>query len=152
SRHESLIALSNREFYDNRLVIFPSPDHSREELGLVFHHLPEAIYDAGRSRKNIVEARTVADAVMEHARKCPHLALGVAAFSIPQAEAIRDEVEQRRREQPELEGFFTAHPFEPFFVKNLESVQGDERDVIFISVGYGRDEHGKVSMNFGPLN
>jgi very-short-patch-repair endonuclease len=152
SRHESLIALSNREFYDNRLVIFPSPDHSREELGLVFHHLPEAIYDAGRSRKNIVEARTVADAVMEHARKCPHLTLGVAAFSIPQAEAIRDEVEQRRREQPELEGFFTAHPFEPFFVKNLESVQGDERDVIFISVGYGRDEHGKVSMNFGPLN
>jgi very-short-patch-repair endonuclease len=152
SRHESLIALSNREFYDNRLMIFPSPDHERSELGLVFHHLPDAVYDAGRSRKNVREAAALADAVMEHARQSPQLSLGVAAFSIPQSEAIRDEVERRRREDPSLEGFFAAHPFEPFFVKNLESVQGDERDVIFISVGYGRDEHGKVSMNFGPLN
>jgi very-short-patch-repair endonuclease len=76
----------------------------------------------------------------------------VAAFSMKQQEAILDELELLRREQPELEGFLHAHPHEPFFVKNLENVQGDERDVIFISVGYGPDAHGNVTMNFGPLS
>jgi very-short-patch-repair endonuclease len=89
---------------------------------------------------------------MKHARTSPHLTLGVAAFSLAQAEAILDEVEKLREQDPTAEGFFSQHEFEPFFVKNLESVQGDERDVIFISVGYGKDEAGYVSMNFGALN
>ncbi len=152
SRHESLIAVSNREFYDNGLVVFSSPDAGRETLGLRYHHLPDAVYDRGRSRTNPIEAETVARAVMEHAARCPELSLGVAAFSQSQAQAIDDRLEILRRQDDSAEGFFHAHPEEPFFVKNLENVQGDERDVIFISIGYGREENGRVYQNFGPLN
>ncbi len=150
SRHESLIAVSNREFYDNSLVVFPSPDAGQETVGLHYHHLPEAVYDRGRSRTNPKEAMAVARAVMEHAAHSPELSLGVAAFS--QAQAIADRLETLRQQDDSVEGFFNAHPEEPFFVKNLENVQGDERDVIFISVGYGRDENRQVYQNFGPLN
>ena len=149
SRHESLIALSNQEFYDGELVVFASPDFDRDNTGLRFHHLPNAVYENGHNRE---EAKAVAQAVMEHARRSPKLTLGVAAFSIRQADAIRDELETLRRRDASQETFFAAHPNEPFFVKNLENVQGDERDVIYISVGYGRNRAGAVSMNFGPLN
>jgi len=152
SRHESLIAVSNREFYDDRLVVFPSPEAERKELGLVLRHLPQTVYYRGSSSDNPAEAKAVAEAVMEHARLCPGLTLGVAAFSQRQMQAVRDQVERLRRQNPSLEAFFGSHPEEPFFVKNLENVQGDERDVIFVSIGYGKDEHGKLSMNFGPLN
>ena len=149
SRHESLIALSNREFYGGDLVVFASPDYDRAQTGLRFHYLPNAVYENSRNRD---EAKAVAQAVMEHARREPNLTLGVAAFSIRQADAIRDELETLRRQDISQERFFAAHPNEPFFVKNLENVQGDERDVIYISVGYGRDANGQVRMNFGPLN
>jgi len=151
SRHESLIAVSNREFYENGLVVFPSPDSSRESIGLKYHHLPDAQYDRGRSSTNRKEAAVVAAHVMEHARRSSELTLGVAAFSSAQREAIQDELERLRRQDPSCEAFFNDHPEEPFFVKNLENVQGDERDVIFISIGYGRDDKGRVAMNFGPL-
>ncbi len=152
SRHESLIAVSNREFYENGLVVFPSPDGGRENLGLRYHYIPEAVYDRARSRTNRKEAAEVARAVMRHARQNPSQTLGVAAFSSAQREAIQDELERLRRFDPSNEEFFNAHPEEPFFVKNLENVQGDERDVIFISVGYGKDSYGQVAMNFGPLS
>jgi len=151
SRYESLIAVSNREFYENGLVVFPSPDSSRESIGLRYHHLPETQYDRGRSSTNRKEAAAVAAHVMEHARRSPELTLGVAAFSSAQREAVQDELERLRRQDPSCETFFNDHPEEPFFVKNLENVQGDERDVIFISIGYGRDSGGRVAMNFGPL-
>lgn len=152
SRHHSLIALSNAEFYDNRLMVFPHAEHQRDDLGLEYHYLPDAVYGRGRSQRNPGEARAVAEAVLDHARENPGQTLGVAAFSTSQMQAILDELETMRRLEPEYEAFFAAHPAEPFFVKNLENVQGDERDVIFISVGYGRDAAGNVSMNFGPLN
>ncbi|HKH45842.1 MAG TPA: AAA domain-containing protein, partial [Thermoanaerobaculia bacterium] len=153
SRHESLIAVSNRLFYENRLVVFPSPDLGREAHGLVFHHLPDTFYEPGSTRRrNRGEAQAVARAVLEHARTRPELSLGVAAFNLSQAQAVLDEVELLRRQDPSCEPFFAAHPEEPFFVKNLENVQGDERDVIFISVGYGRTQEGAISHNFGPLN
>ena len=152
SRHHSLIALSNAEFYSNELMVFPHAEQQSEDLGLVYHCLPETVYGRGRTQRNPEEARAVAEAVLDHARENPDLTLGVSAFSSSQMQAILDELETMRRLQPEYEGFFTAHPEEPFFVKNLENVQGDERDVIFISVGYGRDASGSVSMNFGPLN
>ena len=152
SRHESLIAVSNREFYDNRLVVFPSPDAGREASGLRFHHLPDTAFDRGRSATNQHEADAVAHAVMQHAALSPDLSLGVAAFSIGQSQAIQDRLELLRRQDDSCEKFFSSHPEEPFFVKNLENVQGDERDVIFISVGYGRDTTGRVGMNFGPIN
>jgi hypothetical protein len=158
SRHESLIAVSNREFYDGRLIVFPGPERDRSERGLVLRCLPETTYDRGKSRTNPEEARAVAEAAMAFAREQlarpadRRLTLGVAAFSASQAEAIARRLERLRRDDPSCEPFFAEEGPEPFFVKNLESVQGDERDAIFISVGYGRDAEGRVSMNFGPLN
>ena len=150
SRHESLITVSNHEFYDNRLVVFPSPDVGKQDTGLVFRHDPEAHYQ--RRGINTAEAKTVAKAVMEHARATPGLTLGVAAFSNVQARRIEDEVDILRRRDPSCEEFFAGHPEEPFFVKNLENVQGDERDVILISIGYGKIDGSYLPMNFGPLN
>ena len=152
SRHESLIAVSNHEFYGDELIVFPSPIERSASLGLVFHHMPDTVYGRGRSRVNREEARAVARAVMEHASLSPQDSLGVAAFSLEQAQAILDELEVLRRGRPECEYFFADHEFEPFFVKNLENVQGETRDVVLISIGYGRDANGFVSMNFGPLN
>ena len=152
SRHESLIAVSNQEFYENGLVVFPSPDSDRQTLGLRYHYLPDTVYDTGRSRTNRGEAKAVAKAVLKHAAEHPDLTLGVAAFSVSQAQAILDELEMLRLQHPSTEGFFNSHVAEPFFVKNLENVQGDERDVIFISAGYGRDTTGRIAMRFGPLN
>ncbi|GAA4003762.1 hypothetical protein GCM10022408_14210 [Hymenobacter fastidiosus] len=151
SRHQSLIAASNHLFYDDQLVIFPSPG-GREQLGLVFHHLPDTHYERGTTRTNPREAAAVAEAVLHHARTAPKLTLGVVAFSTAQRQAIQDALEIRRRQHPETEAFFNRHPHEPFFVKNLENVQGDERDVILISIGYGRTRQGYLSMSFGPLN
>ena len=145
--------MSNSEFYENKLQLFPSPDAARDQVGLVFHHQMDTIYDRGKSGKNLAEAKLVAEEVMKHARSRSKLTLGVATFSASQMEAIQDVLESLRREDPSCEEtFFNANPEEPFFVKNLENVQGDERDIIFISVGYGRDANGKLKMNFGPLN
>lgn len=151
SRHESLISLSNHQFYENRLVVAPSPG-LKQEAGLVFHHLKDTVYDRGHSRTNPKEAEIVAEAVLAHVRKHPRLSLGVVAFSTAQRQAIQDALETKRKENPDTETFFKAHSEEPFFIKNLENVQGDERDVIFISIGYGRTAEGYVSKSFGPLN
>jgi very-short-patch-repair endonuclease len=153
SRHESLIAVSNVEFYDRRLVIFPSSGTNHFASGLKFRHLPDAVYDRGRTRTNKAEAKAVAQAILLHAKNNPHLSLGVVAFSVAQRDLIQVELEIMRRANTDLDAFFiTAHPTEPFFVKNLENVQGDERDVIFISIGYGRNESGRIAKEFGPLN
>lgn len=152
SRHQSLIAVSNSQFYDNRLYIVPSPYTQQAGMGLRFNHVPDGTFDSGKTAINAVEAKAVAAAVIRHARDHAGESLGVAAFSTRQRRAILDEVERLRRLNPDVEPFFTSHPTEPFFVKNLENVQGDERDVIFISVGYGRNPQGYMSMNFGPLN
>lgn len=151
SRHHSLIAVSNHEFYENQLFIVPSPYAATGELGLQFHLVPHGVFDSGGTGTNRVEAQEVAQAVLQHARRHPNLSLGVAAFSVRQQQAILDEVERLRRDHPETEDFFNGHPNEPFFVKNLENVQGDERDVVFLSIGYGRDAQGALAMRFGPL-
>lgn len=152
SQHESLIAVSNAEFYENKLVIFPSAGTNESATGVHFEHLPHALYDRGRTRTNREEAKAVAAAVMKHAATYPQMSLGVAAFSVAQRDLIEVELEMLRRGQPQQEAFFSAHASEPFFVKNLENIQGDERDAIFISVGYGRNESGKIAKEFGPLN
>ncbi|HIM63750.1 MAG TPA: DUF3320 domain-containing protein [Dehalococcoidia bacterium] len=152
SRHDSLIAVSNHEFYGGGLVLFPSPDAGREETGLFYHHLPDTVYGRGTTGTNPLEAEAVARAVMEHARNRPELSLGVAAFSMAQTRELLDRLDDLRREDQSAEGFFSSHSEEPFFVKNLETVQGDERDVILVSIGYGRAEDGRVDLNFGPLN
>lgn len=152
SKHQSLIAVSNRQFYDNRLFIVPSPYDAVAGMGLKFHYLPEAHYDRGNTRTNPKEARIVAEAVMRHAREEPDRTLGVATFSVAQRQAVLDELELLRKQSPETEEFFGRATSEPFFVKNLENIQGDERDVVFISLGYGRTKDGFISMSFGPLN
>ncbi|PKM31581.1 MAG: DUF3320 domain-containing protein [Gammaproteobacteria bacterium HGW-Gammaproteobacteria-11] len=152
SRHESLIAVSNVEFYDSKLVVFPSAGQHPHARGVSFDYLPDALYDRGRTRTNKGEAKAVAQAVMQHAIKTPELSLGVAAFSVAQRDLIQVEIELLRRQMPEAEAFFTAQGSEPFFVKNLENIQGDERDTIFISIGYGRNETGRIAKEFGPLN
>jgi very-short-patch-repair endonuclease len=152
SRHPSLIAVSNKHFYNSRLFIVPNAHPDNPELGLRFHHLPDAVYDRGGSRMNAIEAKAVAQAVMRHARKHADLSLGVGCFSVAQRDAILHELEVARRLNKESESFFASHSEEPFFVKNLENIQGDERDVILISVGYGRDASGYMAMSFGPLN
>jgi very-short-patch-repair endonuclease/DNA polymerase III delta prime subunit len=152
SRHESLIALSNSEFYDNKLFVYPSPMKRSENLGLKFVHLPNTIYDRGKSQTNRAEAQAVALAVFDHFRNSPDRSLGVGTFNVKQQDAIREEIESLRHLHPEMEQFFREDLAENFFVKNLETIQGDERDVIFLSVGYGKDSTGKLTLNFGPLN
>ncbi len=151
SRHESLIATSNQEFYENRLLVFPSATEDSEELGLKFVHLPNAIYDRGRSQVNRIEARAVAEACVEQYLKHPDKSLGVGAFNVNQQEAILQEIELQLRLQPEMEAFFDTKRQEHFFVKNLETIQGDERDVIFLSIGFGFDADRHLTLQFGPL-
>jgi very-short-patch-repair endonuclease len=152
SRHQSLIAVSNSQFYENKLFIVPSPYTQEAGMGLQFHHIPDGIFDSGNTGTNAVEARRVAEAIIRHAKTAPQHSLGVATFSVKQRRAIQDQLELLRRANPDTEPFFHSHPSEPFFVKNLENVQGDERDVIFISVGYGRNAQGYMAMRFGPLS
>jgi very-short-patch-repair endonuclease/DNA polymerase III delta prime subunit len=153
SRHHSLITVSNDQFYNNKLVVFPSPGIHPDATGLKLHHLPDTHYDRGGSRSNIGEAAEIAKAVVEHARSKPHLSLGIVAFSMAQKEAVMFALEYQRRQNPDIESFFTRHVgSDEFFIKNLENVQGDERDVIYISIGYGRTTAGNVSSSFGPIN
>ena len=151
SEDESLIAFSNLHFYGGRLFTFPSAGHV-DGRGVSFVHVPEGCYDRGASRRNPQEAARVADMVMQHFRERPGLSLGVVAFSEAQQMAILEELESRIRERPELSRHFREGAQEEFFVKNLESIQGDERDVILFSLGYGKDAKGKMHQSLGPLN
>jgi very-short-patch-repair endonuclease len=148
SRREGLIAFSNRHFYGGSLVTFPSAEEATVPA-VQFIRTEGGVFTDG---VNPIEAKRVAALVMEHARITPGQSLGVIAFSQRQQERILDELEILRRQEKVCEGFFGNDRPEPFFVKNLENVQGDERDVIVLSVGYGPDETGKVMMRFGPLN
>jgi len=152
SRHESLIALSNAQFYENKLFVYPSPQHRSKDIGLKFVHLPGTVYGRGSSQTNPEEALAVAKAVFDHFAHHPDKSLGIGTFNIKQQQAIIDAVESLRRNHPEMERFFHDDVPENFFVKNLETIQGDERDVIFISVGFGKDSTGTLHRNFGPLN
>ena len=153
SRHESLITVSNREFYDDDLLVYPSPSHSDPELGLKFRYNPDTEYLRGASSKNPLEAKDVVEEIFNHFRKYGDTkSLGVGTFSVAQKNAILEELEVKRKEHPEFEPLFSDNRDERFFVKNLETIQGDERDVILISIGYGYDQDHKMSLNFGPLN
>lgn len=152
SRHHSLIAVSNREFYQEKLIVVPSPVPCSADLGVSFCHIPSGVFDRGGTATNRSEAREVARAVMDHASRSPQRSLGVGCFSVAQRDVILEELEALRRDSAAAESFFATDAAEPFFVKNLENIQGDERDEIYISVGYGRDAAGRLTMNFGPLS
>jgi very-short-patch-repair endonuclease len=155
SRHPGLIAVSNRHFYENKLMMPPSVllAQSSKNLGVSFVASPPNSYQRGGSDggRNVAEAELIAQEVIAFAKANPIKSLGVAAFSVKQRDAIRDLIDEYRTKNPKLEPFFSLTRKEPFFVKNLESIQGDERDVIFISVGYGRSSDGRLTQTFGPL-
>ncbi len=151
SRHPSLIEVSNHEFYDYNLVCPPSPDKAGRDSGLSFVRV-DGVYARGRKRNNPREAEEVVRQVLEHAREHPDETLGVVALSVAQRDTIRDRLEFMRAEHPELEAFCNEGKDDAFFVKNLENVQGDERDVIFISICYGKDADGYMSQSFGPVS
>jgi len=154
SKDESLITFSNYHFYDNRLFTFPGPNTSSSSTsGLQFIHVKDGVYKRGAgARFNINEARKVAELVREHLSNTPNLSLGIVTFSLSQRKAVEAEIDRLRAEDPQLNSLFLENNEEPIFVKNLENVQGDERDVIILSVGYGKDEAGKMALNFGPIN
>lgn len=155
SRHESLITFSNRQYYDNELLTFPSAETANG--GVKFRHLPDAKYDKGKSRTNRREAEALVAELVGRLRQAygPGRSYGVVTFSLAQQQLVENLLDEERRKYPEIEIHFGEDcpvEGEPVFVKNLENVQGDERDVIFFSICYGPDETGRVAMNFGPLN
>lgn len=153
SRHESLIAVSNLEFYNNDLFIYPSPIINSENLGLKLVYNPNNIYDKGKTRQNKGEAKEVVEYALQHFGKYGfQKSLGIGTFSVAQKQAILEELELKLKENPELDPYFNTTGDKAFFVKNIENIQGDERDVMLISVGYGFDETHNLSSNFGPLN
>ena len=152
SRHESLIAFSNQQFYGNKLITFPSSVKKSEDFGVHFEFVEKGIYERGGRKINPIEAQRVAEIVVNNFKQFPHKSIGVVAFSQSQMMAIQDVLDNMRQKDPSLEVFFKEDRLNGFFCKNLENVQGDERDIIIFSVGYGKDAQGRLSMNFGPLN
>lgn len=155
SRHPSLIEVSNELFYQDNggLMLFPSPNASRENDGFSVKRVKGA-YDRGGKRNNPIEAEAVARAVAEHAKTCPQRSLGVVTFSTAQRDQVTYWLDKLRQEDDALDAFMQEGKDEPFFVKNIENVQGDERDTIYVSVGYGPRLAGQRldSMAFGPIN
>ena len=151
SRFEQLIAFSNKNFYNSNLVSFPSPEADCLGKGVDYYHVEGGFFDRKKHR-NRKEAEFVVDLIYENIEKYPNRSLGVVAFSISQQDLIERLLSKRRAEHPECEQFFSSGREEPFFVKNLETVQGDERDTIIFSTAYGYDDQGRISLNFGPLN
>lgn len=152
SEHESLITYSNYKFYDGRLFTFPGSAHEGDDLGLEVIHVANGVYRRGGARDNPIEAAKVIDRVLHHRHHNPHLSIGVVTFSSAQEDAVVAELERRSLEHPELAELVSDDRLHGFFVKNLENVQGDERDLIIFSVGYGKDENGKFTQQMGPLN
>lgn len=152
SRTNELIEFSNAKYYGGSLRTFPD-NNAADHMGVDFVYVEDGLYDRGGSSTNEPEARRVLELIKEHIETKPTKSLGVVAFSSNQAEAIRETVEEARQDDPELDAFVAEDDaLEGFFIKPLENVQGDERDSLIFSVGYGPDDAGKITMNFGPLN
>ena len=152
SRHEHLIAFSNIKIYNNQLITFPSSTASAPDCGVEYVYVKDGVYDRGGKKNNIIEAQKVADLVFEHFRRYPNRSLGVVTFSEAQQNAVDAAIRQKRLQNPNLDKYFIEDKEEQFFIKNLENVQGDERDTIIFSIGYAKDNKGIMYMNFGPLS
>ncbi|WPB57380.1 DUF3320 domain-containing protein [Xylophilus sp. GOD-11R] len=153
SRHESLIAFSNHRYYGGSLVTFPSP--VTEDRAVSFHYV-DGTYEKGGARTNKPEAMAVVGDIVRKLKepgfRASGLTIGVVTFNSEQQSLIEDLLDEARRKDPSIEPHFAESALEPLFVKNLESVQGDERDIMYFSITYGPDLTGAVSMNFGPMN
>ena len=156
SKHEHLIAFSNQEIYRNNLVTFPSSNESAPDTGVEFVYVEDGYFERGGRNCNVLEARRCVDLVKDHIERHPERSLGIIAFSEKQQQAIALEIQRFRERNPEYEEFFAEGKEDEFFIKNLENVQGDERDTIIFSVGYARTKEQRannrpMSMLFGPL-
>ena len=155
SRDEALIAFSNHFYYDGRLVTFPAPSTGSEALR--FHRV-EGTYARGHGRVNEAEAKAIAALTKQHLTtwldvpENERRTLGVITFNTEQQSLVQDFLDKMCREDSRLEWFFSDDREEPVIVKNLENIQGDERDVMLFSVTFGPDIAGKLTMNFGPIN
>lgn len=151
SKHEALIAFSNQKFYDGKLVTYPGALSVGPDIGVELFTV-QGVYRRGTTRDNPVEADAVAERVLHHFGTRPDATLGVVCFSIAQVDAIEDALRRAVERRPDLESHLAGDRLTGMFVKSLESVQGDERDVMIFSIGYGPDENGKITANFGALN
>jgi very-short-patch-repair endonuclease len=152
SRHQSLIAYSNREFYDERLLVYPSPVLQDPDYGVSCHRV-EGAYEVGQGR-NRIEAEAVVEEAARLMRTHMDRSLGVVAINQAQSDLIETLMDQRVASDPELQAYKQKWDgeLEDFFIKNLENVQGDERDTILISTVYGRTAEGVFHQHFGPIN
>ena len=150
SRYEQLITFSNKNFYDSDLVTFPSSKVDAPGIGVDYYHV-DGVFDR-KAHTNRKEAEFIVDLIYQNIEKYPNRSLGVVAFSVAQQDLIDKLLSKRRQSTPEKEYFFKNDGNEPFFIKNLETVQGDERDTIIFSIAYGIDAQGRLLHNFGPLN
>ena len=156
SRDEALIAFSNHFYYAGKLITFPAPMTSSEAIK--FHEIKSGVYARGRGRVNQEEAKAIVKVVKRYLTEWLSLpendryTLGIITFNAQQQSLILDLLDEIRREDNRLEWFFSDDREEPVIVKNLENIQGDERDVMLFSITFGPDLNNKLSMNFGPLN
>ena len=151
SKDESLINFSNKNFYDDKLITYPSVLTGKKDIGLDFIYVNKGVMDS-KLKVNMLEAEKVVDLIFDHFKYYPNRSLGVVAFNIRQQEIISRLCQIRREKNPEYERYFSRDVKEPFFIKNLETVQGDERDTIIFSVTYAKNEKGIFNHRFGPLN
>jgi very-short-patch-repair endonuclease len=151
SRHDSLIAFSNRQFYEDRLIFFPSPYREREALGVHFEYVPDGCY---RSSLNHPEARRVLELLLRHCRERPERSVGVVVMNVQQRDLLQELLAQAILDDPVLQDFVEqrAEGLDSLIIKNLENIQGDERDEIIIGITYGPDENRNVYHRFGPIN
>lgn len=152
SKRESLIAFSNKYFYDNELITFPSVLDVVGSSGVTLNYIAAGQRGKRGSVTNLVEATHIAQAVVRHANERPDKSLGVITMNAQQQLLVIDGISRLRRASASTEAFFALDNPEPFFVKNLENVQGDERDYIFMGIGFAKDQTGRLSHAFGPLN
>lgn len=155
SRHEHLIAFSNTSFYGGNLVTFPGAIDQSPHLGVKLIKVEDGVYRRANGSDNPREALRVAERIIHHFDSRPDKSLGVVAFSSKQRDTVEAAIALARKDRPDLDRFFESASTDRqqgFFVANLEQVQGDERDVIIFSVGYGPDENGKIHKNFGPVS
>ena len=152
SRHEALIAFSNRHYYDDRLNTFPSPVNN-DRLGVSFRYVDGALYEH-KSHTNPGEAEAVVDYLFERLAdpKERKRSWGIVTFSVSQQRLIEELIDERAEDCEWAPEFFDDSKPDAFFVKNLENVQGDERDVIMFSIAYAPDAQGRFAMSFGPVN
>ncbi len=150
SHYEQLIAFSNYNFYNNNLVTFPSSTSDQKGIGVDYYYV-DGIFDR-KSKTNRAEAEFIVDLIYRNIEEHPNRSLGVVAFSVAQQNMIDKLLSKKREADPSYEWFFKSDCAEPFFIKNLETVQGDERDTIIFSVAYAKDSQGRFIHNFGPLN